>query len=111
MDTGVLDLTGRVAVVTGAGECWPPLSVQVPAELHDSGVRVFAFGPWGRTAMTEGLATSPAFTAQQREMFAPPEDAVAARRLAGSILMLQQMIIGDLGQHVGGFLDSEAPPG
>ena len=86
------------------------MSRVLAAELRNSGVRVFAFGPTARTEMFDGLATSPAFTARQREIFATPDDAEAARRLEGSIRMLRQIIVGDLDEHIGGFLDSEAPP-
>jgi len=80
------------------------------AELHGSGVRVFAFGPWARTDMTGALATSPAFTHEQRALFSVIDDVEAARRLAGTTRMLGQIVAGDLDGHVGGFLDSEAPP-
>jgi NADP-dependent 3-hydroxy acid dehydrogenase YdfG len=80
------------------------------AELSGSGVRAFAFGPWARTDMSDALATSPAFTDEQRAMFALIDDAEAARRLAGTTRMLGQIVAGDLDDHVGSFLDSEAPP-
>ncbi|MFT3855646.1 MAG: SDR family oxidoreductase [Ilumatobacteraceae bacterium] len=80
------------------------------AELRGSGVRAFAFGPWARTDMTDGLATSPAFTAGQRAVFRRIDDAEAERRLRGTLRMLDQIIDGDLDDHLGEYLDSEAPP-
>jgi 3-oxoacyl-[acyl-carrier protein] reductase len=80
------------------------------AELAGTGVRVFAFAPWARTDMTDGLATSPAFSAQQRAMFSQIDDAEARRRLSGTLRTFNQLLDGDLDNQIGEFVDSEAPP-
>lgn len=80
------------------------------AEMAGSGVKVFAFGPWARTDMTDGLGTSPAFTADQRAAFGSIDDTEAARRLAGTRRMFRQILAGDFDALAGTYLDSEAPP-
>jgi hypothetical protein len=64
----------------------------------------------GSGPLFAALRVSPAFTDQERAIFAPIDDAEAERRLIGTQRMLRQMLAGDLDDHVGSFLDSDDPP-